>query len=92
MTTVTEQQIADLVRQFYGRARADAVLGPVFAHAVSDWDEHFQMVEDFWSRTLLGTHRYKGHPYAGHTRLGLKPEHFEQWLNLFRETDHRPRH
>lgn len=85
-TEVTEQHIAELVRRFYGRARADAVLGPVFAAAVTDWDVHHRIVEDFWSRTLLGTQRYKGHPYAVHTQLGLKPEHFEHWLRLFRET------
>lgn len=85
-SAVTEDQIAELVRRFYAKARADAELGPVFARSVVDWDEHHRIVEDFWSRTLLGTRRYQGHPYAAHTRLGLKPEHFERWLALFRQT------
>lgn len=82
----TESQIAELVRRFYEKARADALIGPLFAHAVADWDGHHRVVADFWSRTLLGTQRYKGHPYAVHTRLPLKPEHFDRWLVLFRET------
>lgn len=82
----TESQIAELVRRFYEKARADALIGPLFAHAVADWDGHHRVVADFWSRTLLGTQRYKGHPYAVHTRLPLKPEHFDRWLALFRET------
>ena len=85
-TPASEAHIAEFVRSFYARARADALLGPVFQAAVSDWDGHYRIVEDFWSRTLLGTDRYRGHPYAVHTRLSLRPEHFERWLALFRET------
>jgi hemoglobin len=83
---LNEQHITQLVESFYGRARADALLGPVFESAVADWGEHHRIVEDFWSRTLLGTNRYRGHPYAVHTHLSLRPEHFERWLALFRET------
>jgi hemoglobin len=82
----TEQDIAELVRRFYERARADAELGPVFENAVADWDEHHRTIEDFWSRTLLGTDRYHGHPYGVHVNLPLRPEHFDRWLGLFRET------
>ena len=85
-STLDEQHIAQLVRSFYGRARADALLRPVFEDAITDWDEHHRIVEDFWSRTLLGTNRYQGHPYGVHTRLSLRPEHFDHWLALFRET------
>ena len=85
-TTLDEQHIAQLVRSFYGRARADALLRPVFEDAITDWDEHHRIVEDFLSRTLLGTNRYQGHPYGVHTRLSLRPEHFDRWLALFRET------
>ena len=56
-STLDEQHIAQLVRSFYGRARADALLRPVFEAAIRDWDKHHRIVEDFWSRTLLGTIR-----------------------------------
>lgn len=83
---LNEQHIARLVRDFYRRARADADLRPVFDAVIGDWDEHHRIVEDFWSRTLLGTGRYRGHPYEAHARLGLRPGHFDRWLELFRET------
>ncbi len=84
--TINEQHVAQLVRSFYDRARADALLRPVLETAIVDWDEHHRIVEDFWSRTLLGTNRYQGHPYGVHARLPLRPEHFDRWLALFRET------
>jgi len=84
--SLNEQQIAQLVRVFYERARSDADLRSIFENAVTDWDEHHRIIEDFWSRTLLGTNRYRGHPYGVHTRLPLRPEHFDRWLALFRQT------
>ena len=50
-----ESHIAQMVRNFYERARADELLRPVFESVVSDWDGHHHIVEDFWSRTLLDT-------------------------------------
>lgn len=84
--TATERDIAELVRLFYARARADADLGPIFATTVHNWGEHLRTIEDFWSRILLGTDRYQGHAYAVHAFLPLRPEHFDRWLALFRET------
>lgn len=85
-TPVDEQQIAVLVRLFYERALKNDLLRPVFEAAISDWKVHHQIVQDFWSKTLLGTDRYHGHPYPVHAQLPLKPEHFDLWLELFRET------
>lgn len=82
----TEAEIAQLVERFYEKARADSLLNPVFEFAVNDWDKHHRIVQDFWSRTLLGTQRYKGHPYGIHASLPIRPEHFDRWLALFRET------
>ena len=84
--SANDRHIADLVATFYARARTDAVLGPIFDAAVPNWAEHLRIIEDFWSRTLLGTDRYKGHPYAVHALLPLRPEHFDRWLGLFRES------
>ncbi|MBN8915026.1 MAG: group III truncated hemoglobin [Rhizobiales bacterium] len=75
-----------LVESFYGRAAADPLLGPVFARAIPDWAGHYQIVQNFWSRTLLGTARYSGMPFAAHIPLQLKPEHFTRWVALFKET------
>ena len=84
--TDAEQQVATLVQRFYERALADDALRPVFQQAISDWDTHHRVVGDFWSKTLLGTQRYQGHPYVVHARLPLTNEHFARWLALFRAT------
>ncbi len=81
-----EQNISALVRSFYGKARADALLGPVFNAAVADWEHHFARIDDFWSHVLLGTTRYSGHPYPLHTALPVGADHFSRWLALFEET------
>ncbi|NJD08059.1 MAG: group III truncated hemoglobin [Methylococcaceae bacterium] len=82
----TEQAITELVERFYGRARVDPTLAPIFRDAVADWEAHLRIIVDFWSRNLLGTHRYHGYPYQIHAQLPLKPEHFDRWLELFRQT------
>jgi truncated hemoglobin YjbI len=84
--SVTEDDLKRLVERFYGRAAADPLLGPVFARAIPDWEGHYQIVQNFWSRTLLGTARYSGMPFAAHISLQLKPEHFTRWVALFKET------
>ena len=83
---LTEQHISDLVRRFYERAMEDGSLRPIFEATIHDWDAHHRVVEDFWSRTLLNTNRYQGTPYSLHARLPIRPEHFDTWLALFRET------
>lgn len=86
---VTEADLERLVKAFYAAAGDDPVLGPVFARAISDWEEHFRIVQDFWSRSLLGTRRYTGNPFSAHIMLQLKPEHFTRWVGLFKATARR---
>jgi len=84
--SITEPAIAALVRRFYGKARLDPTLGPVFEEAVEDWDEHLDKLCDFWSSVMLTTGRYKGNPMAAHLKQPIEPEFFERWLGLWRET------
>lgn len=81
-----EQAISRLVRQFYGKARKDDVLAPIFAAMVHDWEAHFIIVENFWSHALLGTTRYQGHPFPVHMQMPVEPAHFDRWLELFCQT------
>ncbi len=83
---IDEAGIAALVAGFYGRARQDAVLGPVFDAAVDDWDHHLARLTDFWSSVTLSTGRYKGNPFGAHRPLALNPAMFDRWLALWRET------
>jgi hemoglobin len=77
--------ISNCVRLFYSKGLNDPLLGPVFS-AISDLPGHLTIIENFWSRSLLGTERYQGHPYPVHTSLQIEPEHFQRWLELFTES------
>lgn len=83
---LTEENIARLVATFYGRARADDLIGPIFNAHVADWDHHIARIADFWSSVMLKTGRYDGRPMPPHLRLQLKGEHFDRWLVLFETT------
>ena len=81
---VSEEELRDLVRAFYEQALVDPVIGPVFKRNVADWEHHFMLAADFWSRSLLGTTRYTGSPFTPHLSLNLKPAFFERWIALFK--------
>ena len=83
---ITDAGIERLVATFYGRAREDDVLGPIFNRAVDDWDHHITQITDFWSSVMLRTGRYSGRPLNPHLRLPLEAEHFDRWLALFEQT------
>jgi len=86
MHEITEAEITTMVRTFYARARDDELIGPIFDHAVADWDHHIAQISDFWSSMLLKTGRYGGRPMRPHLMLGLQPAHFDRWLALFETT------
>lgn len=81
------EQLRALVEAFYTRARADALLGPVFEQAVADWPHHFAALTRFWQAATRPGGRYRGMPLAAHRALGptLKPEMFARWLELWDE-------
>jgi hemoglobin len=84
--SLTEPEIAALVRRFYATARQDPVLGPVFDRAVDDWDAHVAKVAAFWSSALLGVRGYRGNPLAEHAKHELDPAMFERWLAIWGAT------
>ncbi|HZK90729.1 MAG TPA: group III truncated hemoglobin [Stellaceae bacterium] len=84
--SITEPGIAALVTRFYGKARRDPTIGPVFEQAVGDWDQHMSKLCDFWSSVMLTTGRYKGNPMAAHLKQPIEPQFFDRWLRLWHET------
>lgn len=81
---VTHAQIADVVRAFYARVRADAVLGPIFAAHIDDWQSHESKIVRFWSHALLYDRSYSGNPMRVHMDAGnVGVAHFDIWLPLF---------
>lgn len=83
---IDEPAISALVERFYGKARRDPMIGPVFEAAVDDWDEHLAKLSDFWSSVMLTTGRYKGNPMAAHLKHKIEPAFFDRWLALWHET------
>lgn len=84
---IDEAMIAAQVHAFYGRVRADAVLGPIFEAHVADWESHLARLCDFWSSVMLMTGRFKGTPMRTHAALpGLKASHFARWLAIWKQT------
>ena len=83
---INEAMIEGLVRAFYGRARLDPLLGPVFEHAIADWEAHIGRLCAFWSSVTLKSGRYRGHPMAAHAPLPIDCLHFTRWLDLFTDT------
>lgn len=83
---IDEASIERLVREFYSRARKDALLGPIFNTAVADWEHHIAKIADFWSSIMLRTGRYEGRPMRPHLLLSLTGGHFDRWLMLFEQT------
>lgn len=85
-TGITEPLIERLVRAFYAKVRADAVLGPIFEARIHDWEPHLERMFAFWSSVALMSGRYHGTPMAKHMPLPVDADHFDRWLVLFEQT------
>ena len=78
--------IGRLVREFYGRVRRDARLGPIFATEISgSWEPHLEKMTDFWCSVILKDGSYSGRPVPAHTKLEhVRVADFDVWLGHFR--------
>ena len=85
-TDLDEDVLRELVHRFYGKVRADPLLGPIFDERIADWDRHLKRMAEFWSSVALMTGRYHGQPVPAHAPLPVDASHFGRWLDLFCET------
>jgi len=85
-TGIDAHMIERLVRRFYEKVREDALLAPVFAARIRDWEPHLQRMCAFWSSVALMSGRYHGSPMTKHLPLPIDAAHFDRWLALFEET------
>lgn len=85
-TGLNEEILRQLVHRFYGKVRADKLLGPIFAARIADWPPHLERMVAFWSSVALMTGQYHGQPVQAHTPLPINAAHFDRWLALFRAT------
>ena len=84
---INEAQLEALIPIFYARVRDDALIGPVFNGAITDWDDHLKRLVAFWSSVMLTSGRYKGNPMAAHVQhlSAITPPMFDRWLALWAE-------
>ena len=75
-----------LVRAFYARVRDDALLAPIFAARIGDWEPHLERMCAFWSTVALILGRYHGQPTKMHLSLPVDAQHFDRRLDLFEQT------
>jgi hemoglobin len=76
-----------LVDDFYGKVRADNLLGPVFSAVIKDdWQPHLDKMYAFWNAALFGVPGFKGNPFARHAPLAIAGRHFTRWIQLFEQT------
>jgi len=85
------EEIILLVDHFYGKIRADELLGFIFDRVAGiDWDLHLPKMYNFWQTVLFRDGGYKGDPLAAHIKLLEKTpigkEQFDRWLGLFEES------
>ncbi len=85
-TGIDEPMIERLVRAFYARVQKDALIGPIFAARITDWEPHLARMCAFWSSVALMTGRYHGQPMRMHLPLPIGAQHFDRWLELFEAT------
>lgn len=88
--------ISRLVTEFYRRAFADDLLGPVFVDiARMDLAAHLPIMCDFWETVLLRAGTYRRNAFTVHVGLHQRPElgaggltadMFARWLALWSAT------
>jgi len=78
---VSDGELRELLAEFYGLVREDAVLGPIFERAIDDWPAHLERLTAFWSSVMRGSGAYKGNPFAAHRRhlAEIDPGMFDRW-------------
>lgn len=88
----SREEVSLLVRTFYGKVREDDLLGPIFNGIIKDWEEHLELLTDFWETQLLYKRKYYGNPMAAHVDVdkqignSVTEKHFGVWINLWLNT------
>ena len=90
---ITKESIKELVSSFYPKIIQDPLVGPYFTERLGsdinsqEWQEHLELLTNFWAMQALGDLEYRGSPLAPHFSMaGLDRATFERWLELFYET------
>jgi hemoglobin len=77
------EKLRTLLWHFYADVRQHQVIGPIFNARIQNWPEHVSKIAEFWARATGGPSTYTGQMPLKHLALGLEPEHFAAWLQLW---------
>lgn len=84
---IGRERVDRQVHAFYAKLRADAQLGPFFAH-IEDFSAHERRIADFWWTAMGG--RLEQPPridmVGRHFPLGIGDADIDRWLAYFKET------
>jgi hemoglobin len=87
----SKDDLVMLVNTFYGRVKADELIGHIFNAIIGDdWSKHLPIMYTFWNTVLFGEEGYKGQAIAKHIeidrKIPLQPEHFDRWISIWKAT------
>ena len=77
------EKLRPFLWQFYADVRQHQVIGPIFNARIKNWPEHVAKIAEFWARGTGGPSNYAGQMPLKHLALGLEPQHFAAWLELW---------
>lgn len=84
--------IKRLVINFYTKVRKDKEIGYFFNNSITNWEQHFDKLTDFWESNLFFTGSFKGNPAIAHIKVdrdhdnSISEYHFGIWLNHWFQT------
>lgn len=84
----TRENIKEMVANFYAKVRGHKDLSPIFKKFIGKdeaaWDEHIELIAEFWATRILNDGKYEGRPLFKHIDMPKFPkERFADWLELF---------
>jgi len=91
-TTLTRENIEVFVHRFYENTIYDEEIGHFFTELLGDdiknkkWQEHIDILIEFWCAMLLKDGDYYGSPFAPHIDMKLTRASFDRWLVVLDNT------
>lgn len=84
------QDIQLLVNTFYDKVKTSEI-GFFFTDlAKVNWEKHLPKMYIFWESVLFATVKFDGNPMGAHYPINemaaMEKQHFDTWLNLWKET------
>lgn len=91
-STINIENIKEMVIAFYTKIlKEDNEVTKVFVDQFGDdlngehWQEHIEILTNFWAKMTLDDETYTGNPLQAHFDLPLSKEMFSTWLKMFFE-------